>query len=473
MPAAWTAALATALAAVRAGAWRTTGELPTFDGAVHYAGKFCFDYAPKQDTAGSLYVTLADQPRSLKVIDDSGKDEPAEGEVFLMVFDDEDEHWQEAYSRWNELSCEERKQLSSKAFPLSKTTEMIVDVHQSIRPRWWYFAFVNCGAPLEEPVKYELHARNPTHGFQSEFGTDADFSLPLQAAFFLLFSMVAAAAVTAAGLPGQQSGRMPEASRPRPWLRLLQASCILSALGCGLSTLDHFVYAFDGWGVRWAALLSSVAVCGAKLSLSLLQLLVAGGWALVGAQNEKSARMRSTVCAATLGIFLLTISCELHQEYGRDTATAVYLYESWPGCIILLLNICLLVVSASLMRDTYRKERVAEVRTFYKTLSFAIGLYYVSLPAVCLVATLLSPWVRLKYVQLLEISTRFLVTVLLLRWLRPSHLDGLINNRLEEAGRDDCDPEQSRPALDMGSDSEAESQSTVSTVSGVHPQAPL
>ncbi|CAK0793928.1 unnamed protein product, partial [Prorocentrum cordatum] len=96
-----------------------------------------------------------------------------------------------------------------------------------------------------------------------------------QAAFFLLFSLAAAAACSATGLPGRRSVRS-EATRSRPWVRLLQASSVLSALGCGLLAMHHLVFAFDGWGLRWASLLASLMACGAKLVLSALQLFIAG-----------------------------------------------------------------------------------------------------------------------------------------------------------------------------------------------------
>jgi hypothetical protein len=129
----------------------------------------------------------------------------------------------------------------------------------------------------------------------------------------------------------------------------------------------------------------------------------------------------------------------------RDSGSAIYLYESWSGGIVLTLNLSLLLISSLLMRETYQKERVAEARTFYLLVSAAITVYYISLPVVCTLATLLSPWVRLKYVQRVELSTRFGVTLLLLRWLRPSHLDAVINSRL-----------QGRPSLEQSSDSELE-----------------
>ncbi|CAK0793927.1 unnamed protein product, partial [Prorocentrum cordatum] len=148
---------------------------------------------------------------------------------------------------------------------------------------------------------------------------DADGSLPLQAAFFLLFSLAAAAACSATGLPGRRSVRS-EATRSRPWVRLLQASSVLSALGCGLLAMHHLVFAFDGWGLRWASLLASLMACGAKLVLSALQLFIAGGWALLSSDDEQPARLRGTVCGAVAGIFLVTVFCELHQEFGRDAA---------------------------------------------------------------------------------------------------------------------------------------------------------
>merc|ERR1719336_3664957 len=95
------------------------------------------------------------------------------------------------------------------------------------------------------------------------------------------------------------------------------------------------------------------------------------------------------------------------------------------------MNLCLFVVAATFMWNTYRQEKCEVVRSFYHVVSAAYAIYVVSLPVICLLAELFAPWVRRKYVERTELSTRFAATALLLLCLRPAQVDKLIAERLK------------------------------------------
>lgn len=91
------------------------------------------------------------------------------------------------------------------------------------------------------------------------------------------------------------------------------------------------------------------------------------------------------------------------------------------------------------MWSTYWEEVSDEVKEFYRTVTAAISVYYLTLPAICILAGLFSPWVREKYTARAEIAARFLAMCLLAYSLRPSRLDVIINSRLEEGMDSDMD----------------------------------
>ena len=121
---------------------------------------------------------------------------------------------------------------------------------------------------------------------------------------------------------------------------------------------------------------------------------------------------------AILLMLAVTTLCELHEVFFHDWSARIYMYEAakkslkglkrpfrvkdWTGLTILALNCLLFLEAWRSMRDTFLMEEADEVRSFYTAVSLVSILYFLSLPLVCLLATLLSPHVRAKYVDRCE-----------------------------------------------------------------------
>jgi len=409
--------------AVRTAAWRSEDTLPATSSFVEYAGKFCFDYTPRgagNETAGTDDAGLLE----LHVWGEVERAEDADHELYFMVFDDESEHWGRVRGHLEGASCEEHLAAATRAVPLSPglaappfelTSELLIKEH--IRPRFWHFEFVNCGRGVARPLSYSLHARNTHQGLQAEFGMNEHGSLSASACFGLLFCALLGAA---------WASRRGE-SRSRPLLRLLEGSALCSAAGCCCLALSHAAFAQDGRELVLLRVLGVLCACASKAVLVLLQFLVAKGLALVYGEEEQG--LRAGIAAALAAVFLLSAGCEVYGEFFRDQSASLYLYESWPGTLILGLNLCLLGAAWVSTWDSYSKESAREVRAFYRLASVANGVYFASLPAVCLLASLLSPWVRSKYVERVELTARLAASALFLLCLWPSRLDALVGAR--------------------------------------------
>jgi len=416
-------------------AWHAEGMLPatsTFDA---YAGKFCFDYVPANVTGQRPGAGVFDYSVTGRL--DVSENQPGHHEdeiqdrFYLMVFDDRQHHWQRARPFWNELTCHEMLELSSWSTDLSPhlrsppyQAKGTVTVHEGIRPRFWYFAFVNCGADISLPVRYTLHARNIHQGFQAEFGMDMRGSLPLQASFALFFIVIVVAICICTRT---RSARLQH--QTLSLLHFLQVAAMCSAAGCSFSALHHFFYAQDGKGLMFAAVLGTLGSCLAKAILTIMLFFIAKGWALLLTPDEQ--QHRCMIVAAVSGIIGLSVGCEVWDQYFHDRSTTFYLYESWPGCAILVLNMCLLGAALVFMWHTYQEELQAEIRRFYRLTSAAYGMYFAFLPLICLLTELFSPWVRRKYVERAEVGMQFALTLLLFICMRPSQLDNLIATRLK------------------------------------------
>merc|ERR1719433_1115243 len=127
-----------------------------------------------------------------------------------------------------------------------------ISVRQELRPRFWYFTFVNCGVESLEPITFTIHAVNMAQGFEEEFGADAVGSLQLEVLFCALFFLVGGSVACL-----ECCRKKPLNTSAGSLLRLLGASAASSALGCGCRALHHLAFAYDGKGMLAAAVLGT------------------------------------------------------------------------------------------------------------------------------------------------------------------------------------------------------------------------
>eukprot|EP00930_Biecheleria_cincta_P089241 TRINITY_DN78526_c0_g1_i1.p1 TRINITY_DN78526_c0_g1~~TRINITY_DN78526_c0_g1_i1.p1 ORF type:complete len:514 (+),score=95.59 TRINITY_DN78526_c0_g1_i1:36-1544(+) len=428
---------------VRCGnSWRTRGIMPDIGLFTKYVGKFCFDFKPVPDgeakpKIGTIEVTSQGrlgprvQPREPALSTEGapcwGPCDPT-GRLYLIVFDDEEAHGQIAKQQWGHMSCKEMLERANFAFEIdfssSDSYRKSVDVHESVRPRFWYFTFAACGVQMITPPVFEIHAKNTLQGLQSEFGIDQGGCLFLQHLAALGFIGLGFGLRHVA-----QRATGAEALRSRPLLRMLLVSCAGSAAAASCLSLHLAIFAANGLGVAWLEVLGTASLVAAKAVLSVLQLLIAKGWALF--YNPQELVQRQIIICSLGIIVLISLGCEIHMAYFHDWSAEIYMHESWPGTVILVLNLVLFVEAWRSMRDTYRLETSQEVRIFYVYVSGASLLYFMSLPVVCVLASSLDPWVRARYVDRVEVLCRFLSTCMLGYVLRPSRLDAMVNARME------------------------------------------
>lgn len=247
--------------------------------------------------------------------------------------------------------------------------------------------------------------------------------------------------------------------RSRPLLRMLLLATLCSAAGGACLALHYIFFMFDGFGLSLLEVIGQVWICASKALLMLLQLLTAKGWALFYSPEEVVQRQ---VVMFLVGLIVFaSIGCEIHAEYFSSSSTDLYLYESWPGYTILFLNVMLFAEAWRSMRETYRHETSDEVRAFYVVISIASLIYFLTVPAMCMIAPSYAPWARAQFITRGEVLSRLIASLLLAFCLRPSRLDAMVNARLEDGlktvgeEREDSDDEDHRDDID-GHEAEAQ-----------------
>merc|ERR1712226_787654 len=148
---------------------------------------------------------------------------------------------------------------------------------------------------------------------------------------------------------------------------VLSASASCSAAGCCFMAIHHRVYAYNGRGFILAGAVGVLCSCVSKALLIILQFLIARGWALFFAPEERSQLF--VIVSALFGFAGLSMGCELYGWHAQDSTTDLYLYESWPGTVNLFIYLSLLAVAWLCTWKSVLHETSNEVRMFYLRVS--------------------------------------------------------------------------------------------------------
>merc|ERR1712226_413369 len=124
------------------------------------------------------------------------------------------------------------------------------------------------------------------------------------------------------------------------------------------------------------AILGELTACVAKVLLSMLQLYVARGNALLRSDEEKTRRC--VLRLIIVGTFLISLGCEAYGRYysNLDWSTTLYFYESWPGMIVLTLNLLLFFEVCRSTRILFKKPETSRaILRFYRNTFFGAILF--------------------------------------------------------------------------------------------------
>jgi len=399
------------------------GELPTTKNFAMFVDKFCYDYRANpskgKEIAGLLELTVtgrtflggkADEIRTAENMVDH-----TAGKLLLMLFDDEDDRWKKARRSWDHSTCDEKARHANHVLVVDLSSEAkqtsTVKVNQHIRDRFWYFAFVNCGATIREVVRYKLHATNPHLGFQQEFGIDHLNLITIHVAFAAFFVGTAL---------GNQFlvKKHHSQSYDSALLRLLRFAISSSAVSSLLLAAHYWAFKMNGAGderVRFMAMLSAAV---SRATLILIGLLIAKGWSISTTLLDD----RHIVFGVLAAVVTLSALCELHHEFVKDETTALFLYSSAPGTIIVLVNMFCFCWMGKCLFETRDEEKLVVLKGFYKKIFVGYACWYLMIPLAVVLAHVVSPWVRYRCVILVELTARLGLLVFLSFELWPGKL---------------------------------------------------
>mmetsp|Transcript_18133 Transcript_18133/g.33291 ORF Transcript_18133/g.33291 Transcript_18133/m.33291 type:complete len:449 (+) Transcript_18133:88-1434(+) len=403
------------------------GELPQSENYAEFVGKFCFDFASKNDT----YVGVVKVRVWSEIPVDSGQ-----GKLYFMLYDDEKSHWKQVRKNWRSSTCEEKKAAASLTTQVTQhKKEYFINIREKIRPRFWYFTFVGCGLEVAEtPLLYKVHATNDVSGWQQEFSVDHMGLVIVYGFFTVTFGL---ATLLVFWLTRWRLDARP--LREHPYLQLLLLSYCASLASCFFFMTHYAKFMKDGFGSQRIRFLGVLAAIVANCTIFLIAILSSVGWAIT--THILPGRRYFLGAVATAGG--LSALAEYHSETSIDQSTRLYSYQSTTGMVAMMIKIFMFCWFAYQMKDTYDLERQIATRDFYKLLGLSFSLWLLNVPISVALAFGLSSWVRYKIVTSVDLIARFLGQAL---------LSGLLCGSLSPITEDNTFPARDTIGLDSAFD---------------------
>mmetsp|Transcript_113748 Transcript_113748/g.328467 ORF Transcript_113748/g.328467 Transcript_113748/m.328467 type:complete len:451 (+) Transcript_113748:104-1456(+) len=377
------------------------GELPRSQDFSLYVGKFCYDFSPSMDPIGTVDMQLTR---------DSDLPSQSEGKLFFVIYDDERMHWRRIRDRWDSATCQEKIEAASvrswvQLWTTDRKANFTIHLKEHIRPRWWYFTFINCGAEVENVrLRYSIHATNDKVGSFGEFSID-------ELGLWKVYLAATAAFTGAAYITHRWARKQTQDAvmRDHPYIQLLLLSYAASWFSAILFLLHYTIYMYDGFGSKRLRFFAIFAGIVANCTIYLIAILSSCGWAITTA----TLPYRRSFLGLVTFVGCLHAMCELNAQTTLDQSTTLHAYAGGVGVFSLILKVFIFCWFAFQVKHSYEMEMDTRRRLFFKYHGIGVSLWALTVPVVVLLAFRVSPWVRYKWVTGVEIFARFLGQCLL------------------------------------------------------------
>jgi len=355
----------------------------------HYMAKFCYDYTPRPPEGMSDGSTM-----TLSIVMQADPRKPLPRNMRLYVFDDQPNSWPAVYKK--NLPCSQMIAQSRNStgirFSRNGRWEMpLARIHEHVRPRFWYIVAANCVGFTE--ISYEIKFTNQGGSWKNQFGVNEQGLNTIYLVYFLVYG-VGIMIHTYALRHMWQAGTL------HPVVKLLAATIFVQfgSVFCGLVHYSSFTA--DGVGTP------AIQSCGeclnicSRLMFVFLLILIAEGWTI----STDEIKNRSFLFAV-LGLFIVCYSALLLWDVtGRDPASTLYVYESVPGVLIVVLDLLTAVWFIVSIHKSHTEETDPKKSRLYEMIGFGFTIWFIALPSLVCIAAMMDPWSREKTVTAISLT---------------------------------------------------------------------
>jgi len=197
-------------------------------------------------------------------------------------------------------------------------------------------------------------------------------------------------------------------------VRLFTFCIALEGFSVFLLFIHYAVYAQDGVGAVGLQGVGDFMDIVAQIAFMLLIILLAKGWCI-----SKTSIDQPKAILVGLGVVICAyLAMFIWENVGLDPASTLYVYETVPGIIIIVVRSLVMLAYVYFIRNTYLEENNAAKRKFFLYFGVIYLIWFLSLPFIASVAAGLSPWVRQKVVMSMYVTCNaiFLFVLGFLLW---------------------------------------------------------
>jgi len=336
-----------------------------------FVGKFCFATVSSEGVGNLTWTAWS--------ADDS--------HLVLLFYDDVPDSWPAVYANKDNLDCFTKASMAQGNRSIITNELDYQEFADYIRPHFWYVVISNCGGTSQMEFEYEMEFTNGGGSWDVQFSYDEQSVPQMYLFFWLLFTIGLTIHLRGVWILRQQAAF-------HPIIRLLTSSIVLETVSELCLFIHYAVYKTNGIGAPGLEGLGEILNMISQLVFMFLLLLLAKGWAIT--KTEVSDKKFLIVMVSA---FLLAyITMFIWENVGQDPASTLYVYESAPGIIILVLRALTLLWFLFELRRTHLEEDNPEKRRFYIIFGISYTLWFLALPFIVLLAVLFAPWYRFKVV---------------------------------------------------------------------------
>jgi len=288
---------------------------------------------------------------------------------------------------------------------------------QSTRAYFWYVAVADCLARngIDIP-SYTLVFKNPGGYWYEQFSYDEQGVVQYYIFFSIFYFILVCVHFWGVW-------KLISVGSWHPIVRILTVAISCQFLACLTEMIHYVVYLHDGIGVPGLRGLGELLTMGAQLILMFLCILLAKGWAITTSlltDRNLLIVIMSIVLLAYLGLFIW-------DNAGRDPASTVYFYDSYPGLIVVILRVGVTGWFLWCLRSTISFEVLPDKRKFYAVFGFCFTIWFLLSPAIVGFALLLDPWFRFRTVRGMTLCADALAYIAFTVLLWPSRASNYFN----------------------------------------------
>jgi len=310
--------------------------------------------------------------------------------LLLLFYDDEQTSWPSIYPRSDSLTCEQKVSMAIANRSVVSGLQIIQPFEDDARPHYWYIAISNCGETSKLEFEYDFQFINVGGPWERQFSYDDQGLIEMYLIFWILFTLV-----TIVHLRGVWT--LFSTKSFHPIVKLLTTTLLLETFSLLCLFIHYVIYASNGIGANGLKGLGEILDMGTQLVFMFLLILIAKGWCIT----------RTTITGQKLllvvgSLFLIGyVSMFTWENVGRDRASSLYIYESVPGILLLVLRVITFGWFLWELRQTFIEEEDPKKRTFYKYFGGAYSCWFLALVLVVITAIISPAWDRAKTVMAL------------------------------------------------------------------------